>query len=104
MYVPATVSLPMLVVTVAEPEPLMLVLLSMTAGPVGEAVMVRSTILSKPYFGTTVIVAVPGSSAVIVSEVTLVAIVKSGVSGAATVTTTLVVWIKDPLVPAIVTM
>src|SRR2546427_666490 len=61
----------MLVVTVAEPEPLMLVLLSMTAGPVGEAVMVRSTILSKPYFGTTVIVAVPGLSAVIVGEMKL---------------------------------
>ena len=104
MYVPATISLPMLMVIVEEPEPLILVLLSMTAGPVGEVVVIRSTMLSKPYFGATVIVAVPGLSAVIISEVTLAAIVKSRVSAAVTVTTTLVVWINDPLVPVMVTM
>lgn len=84
----------------------MLVLLSVTAGPIGAAVIVRSTVLSKPYFGSRVIFAVPELPAVIVSESTLVVNVKSGVpgAGAVTVTATLVVWVTGPLVPVMVTM
>ena len=106
MYVPDTMSLLTLIVTVGDPLPLMLVLLSVTAGPIGAAVIVRSTVLSKPYFGSRVIFAVPELPAVIISESTLVVNVKSGVpgAGAVTVTATLVVWVTGPLVPVMVTM
>jgi len=92
-------------VRVEVPEPPdMLDVLREAVGPAGETVVLRATVPAKLLFGVIVIVDVPELPAWIVNAAELLVIVKSGVPGAVTVTWTVVVWTRVPLVPVIVTV
>ena|SRR5438128_9319055 len=103
--VPTATLLPTLIVNVEEPEPpLTLDGLNVPVRPAVENDAESPTLSVKPYFGVTVIVAVPLSPEFIERDVGLAVRSKSGLPGAVTVTRTMVECIKEPLVPVTVTM